>query len=678
MPLRARRYIAIAAGQEKQVTNWLGKFWPLRLALWIIAAVLCLAIWPVAISDVLPRERLHAVGQYFEERYSSFGNPILLTGGSAIEAWDWQTGKRWRLPVSWSAEKSIVDVVSDGRTSAVAELDPHRGIVLTDVMPPHEQEVYPLPKEWQDGPLAMTQRQGIWSTEDLEIETEIGQLVMIDPRVKFAVVARYEVDSMAVYVVELATGKIVDTKTKIDEAYTLGNGGLELTQFEQVTSPKPDVIVRSTRWKLSDTGQLVDPVEKPEGMQADGLSPIGIFGIYSVTSADGRYEAVKRSDDPMVIRERESGRVLQNIPVSDLFTTDISFSTDGKYLLAGNSFTDLRVFDLESQSLVVADRRIERRGWRSRILMTASAIPFLLALALALRTASFERMAWDFVLATLFLDSFAAAIALLNNAMPQGFGSFGAAMAIGTYWAFGPQPLWKRLFCGTAGIATLFGSLFAASGWVNEASLTNEQLTMVLTTFVFVATVCALGAWLMTLPLGWRIAREESTAGGSRFQFGISTMCLAITFAAITSAMVGRFTQEAAMVTDTPLWILAVASVTVLSLILVGVLAMWLLLWLWFRQHTRASLLLALSGVVTMFVLVSAALIAVRFAFETGGFALATASPVAYEIMYMLAPLVLQCAWFSFALWLARRHGYRWIKASKPILVIDDAVGAAA
>ena len=70
------------------MTSWLGKGWPLRVALWLWAPVLCLAIWPT-VWDVLPRVPFEPYPQNGYEWYSYFGNPVLL-GGQGIEAWDWK------------------------------------------------------------------------------------------------------------------------------------------------------------------------------------------------------------------------------------------------------------------------------------------------------------------------------------------------------------------------------------------------------------------------------------------------------------------------------------------------------------------------------------------------------------------------------------------------------------
>jgi MFS family permease len=633
------------------MTNWLGKYWPLRLVLWLLAAALCLLVWPVAVWDVLPRERLNLRSQGFQDGYPYIGEPVVLVG-RGVEAWDWKADKRWRIPVSAIDPYSLIDVVSEGRTRSLAEIDWERNIItVTDVMPPHAQRTYTLPEDWEGN----------------------GELVMIDSQEKFAVVTLYTGDGMDVHVVELATARIADTKAKMDQAFTLGNGDVELVVWEQVSTPTPDIVTKATRWKLSDTGELMASDVKPVTKQPDLTTAPG---TYTMMSSDGRYEISTNFDSPMVIKERASGRVLTGLSISDYDITDAAFSADGKYLLVGNSFTNFRVFDLENQTLVADDHRLERRWRRSVALTVISAIPLLLALALAFRTPSFERMAWDYLLASVFLDSCLAAVSLVSDSMVGEVGGMAAVMAIGIYWAFGPGRLWIRLLCGIAAIAVLVVFISGIDTWVNESEVTSQNLAQGITMIVFVATNCGVAGWLMTLPWGWRIARDESFGTSSRSQFGISTICLAITIAAVIFAMVRRMAEETAGFLDTQLEILAAASTITAVWFLLNMLSVWLLLWLWFRRHTRFSLILTISCVSVFVGLLLAALVVAQFAYAPGGLQISTLMPTVYEMSFSWTPLLIQLAWLSCALWLARRHGYQWVKPSKPVFVIEDAVGA--
>src|SRR5262245_26089648 len=91
------------------VKNWLRKMWPLRAALWLFAAALCLVIWPTIARETGSREWLTIHVPFLLNHHSAFGFPILSKlDAKTIEAWDWKTGKRWRFAPSIKSGSGFV------------------------------------------------------------------------------------------------------------------------------------------------------------------------------------------------------------------------------------------------------------------------------------------------------------------------------------------------------------------------------------------------------------------------------------------------------------------------------------------------------------------------------------------------------------------------------------------
>jgi hypothetical protein len=626
------------------VTRWLGKMRLLRVALGLWAAALCAAIWPALVGEALPRHPFQGFPDFGYEWYSAFGNPVFLEG-NGIEAWDWRTGERWRLPTFKYAYVSLNCVISEGHTRALTAMVPGEGILLIDVAPPHQTRICP------------------WSSTSGQVE-----LVTVDPQLKFAVLVLHQ-EETNVQVVELATGKVVDGRTRVERVYALGSGEIALLQASVDLSPNATSVAMPTCWKVAENGQLEQIATAPVIIEAEALAK-STSPEDTVVSPDGRYQAAQAYPSSMVVRDRVNGRVLDKLPVSDWQLGRIAFSADSKCLLAGGYYDSFQVYDLETEALVADDHRTEHRWRTSNILMAASVTPLILALLLAIRMPSFERMACDYVLATLFLDSLATAIALHDRMLPRGGAIYGAIMAIGVYWAIGPQALWKRLAYGTLGIAMLFCAQMNIVSWVVIVEVVGRDAPSTFLSDLSLATLCAVFAWLMTVPFGWRISGDESFHGAPRFQFGIGTICLVIAVAAVFLAMVGRLLEVSAL----PFLRGSVVEIALVSLIfvvavLVFMSIVWLMLWIWFRRSIPYSLLVGLT---------SAAWILVLAASVTKTLTTSWIRPQAHVTLTSWGALFVQFAWFGLALCFARQHGYRWVKASKPEPTPKDPAGAAA
>lgn len=612
------------------MTAWLGKMWPLRAALWLLAALLCLLFWPMLATEIAPRSWLPSYANWELDGHTEFANPFLSKiGDYTIEAWDWKSGKRWHFTPQPQVGNPFITVIKDGRAYAVVTSD-RFAVYVTDVTPPHVQRKYVLP-----------------SVEDYKV------LVAVDPDLKFAVALIGQKNRLVV--IDLAKQEQVSKESNAHEVFLVGNGELETINYGSRSSVTSPPVPKSTRWEIASDGRLVES-KTPPVVNKDLLEKLRVEPAH-LTSPDGRFDVTYVDRTRVDVRDRTTGQLLDKIRVPPNPTlNNVAFSTDSKHLLAGDDDAHFKIYNLETQSLVADDHRVERRWWASFGLTAASAAGCLLALFLSLRTPSFERAAWDYLLATLFWDSFATVMTTNYEWFPRGFTGLGTAAAIGIYWTFGAQSFWSRILCGAAALA------IAACSYLMVVTrspyhLAAEQ-SAVLASLVVTTAFCTLAAWLITLPGRWRVSPKEAIETSPRFQFGLSAVIFVVTMTGLILGMVRGSASQQFERADAGMMVMI--TIVLAAFFLLATAVVWVFLWLWFRQFDFLS-------VVLLFVIAAAAvtpaLLQVSSMPQPGGF---PASLVVQAFLFYAVPVVLTIAQLSFPLWLARRHGYRWVKANKP------------
>lgn len=639
------------------MTNWLGKFWLLRLALWLFAAALCLLVWPVATPEMYWRYWYVSQRQFQGDVHDGFGNPILrAVSDGAIEAWDWQTNRRWRVPLPLRSSLGCYTVFRDGRAHAAVTVDKENGVAVTEIAPPHTRRTRPLPSGF---------------------ELRLPQPVLLDESLSFVLLLKGRLTDRAndlnkLYVADLQTGRVVEDRSCAGEIYNVGNSEFEIVDLDYEDGTwqpgKEPVSVRSTRWKLTPKGELV----------ASDTPPMVDLEVYSkrfpplteFVSRDKRFEAtLPQRSGRVYVREAWNGRLLEKLripPVEGI--AYLSFSLDSKYFLVGGPSTSFHVFDLESQTLVANDHHVERRHWYVGVLTTIAAVGFLTAIGLSLRTHSFERAAWDYLLATVFFELLVTTLAFAGDWFSGGYTGMGTAFAIGLYLALAKQPLWTRVICGTLGVAVLLCTYF----WVvaNSPRLTHSSHSPLMNSLMLMPVASAAAALLVTKPFGWRIAQGQVAAVPGRVQWGIGNICLWMAIAAIFSASARQIVSEE----FDEGWIEVVLRVGTHFgvLLLAGLIVSALSLWLWFRRFDWFSLVIVIA--------IGLGIVAVGYQSLRDNEVIDLSKPDEINIteaarfaLFSVTPLVLGIARLSFPLWLARRHGYHWVKITRPIPATDGA-----
>jgi hypothetical protein len=627
------------------VKSWLGKYWLLRLILWLWAAVLCLVIWPVVSWEMFSSYWLFPLDRYELDYCPEFANPFLKSvGGRAIEAWDWETGRRWFVPAPTETSDGYLTVFRNGRAHSLVTVDSTNGLVVTQIAPPHAQRICPIPLSLEGG-----------RTLPLLLDEDLNYLLVVHHLPRNL--------GNDLHVFELATGDVVGSKPATENVYIAGTDEIEVVEPVRmdgtwVRGEPPIIDVRSKRWRLTSEGVLV----------ASKTPPVTDLKVYltrhppleKIFSPDRRYEAaLPNRSGSVYVREVASGKSLDRLEIPPIEGIRyMIFSLDSKHFLVSGPSTSSRVYDLESQTLIASDRHVERRQWYVGVMASISAVCFLLAMVLSLRASSFEQAAWDYLLATVFFETLVTSIGFNGNDwFPGQYTGLGTAIAVGIYWGVGKQTLWVRLVCGTLGITILIGTFVAIV--VRSPRLTSSSYLPLIHSLATTPVVCAIVASLITVPFGWRIAQNEVSTNLGRFQWGIGTICVWTVVVAIFSASARYVLSELSEDEDTSA--IEVLAGHFVPLFVVCFLVIALVMMLWFRPFDGAS------AIILIVVGLAVAVGVIQWLRNEMDDLPEPASlvDVAKFALFQLTPAALIVARLCFPLWLARRHGYRWVKVSK-------------
>lgn len=612
--------------------RWFGKYWQLRCLLLLLAAGTCFVGWPWVLSEGptirLPRRTSSA---HVHLSPSGICPLILQDREHGVYAWDWKTGHRW-LICKMPSSGLLCPICVEGRTEKVAfRLDgiPPTIVIANVASPGHR-------------------------TYALQNDLVQWDLITVTSSGEFAVILdhRTQDDRKSLQVIDLATKKIVHAKSVWgDIAVVAGGDELEITDVQ--VSPWVQA-----RWRIDERGQLV----------ATKREPIDIPQIYRPVlvsiSPDGRYEAGidinKRGRSPsdnLGVRERVS-RIPLESPPQFVGSNDFVFSADSKYLFLMDINSVAHVFDLQKNSIVATAQESARKRWLVWELFLSGKILGITSLVLALRHSSFEIASVFYILAVVFLDSSSIGMALWLKSNALFVASYACLVAIGAYWASQDRALWARLGLGFVAFAVLLPAIWMA-GLASAPSRGNRPSAYPHDAWFYAAMVvivaAAVPSGLASILTGWSLTRIPH-AVNRRFQFGISSLLVATLWTGFTLA-------------PNSLWARSESRQFMDSLALIGVLAYFfngilvsLLTWLWFRQWSRRSLtvLTVVGMAILLVVIVNLYLIAGRAPLDE------RLRRVAVGVMF----LAYQLAAFSFPMYLARRHGFHWTRASHPAAVL--------
>jgi hypothetical protein len=634
------------------MTNWLGKMWGLRLFLWLLAIGVSFGVWQWAAVEF---RHLHLFGRTQRNVDQLMGMgvcPALLRDNNgSLHAWDWRNGKRWRIPSV--PNRRVLPITRDGVTERILFLYSGDRIVSLNVQDPRKFERCFLPDDAMNSMPITCSRDG-----------------------KFVVVIAQDDDEFRVRVIEFATGKTTGSMdiaekvihtTKGDEFELYNTGVLK----NDADTPIKDDNVTGTRWRITDDGALAQ-----SDVPAASITPeIRASGGLRITSMDGRYTAEISGDDDFVTISAggaTTGTVAESLTGGKSFNA-ISFSNDGDYLFAEDYEGNFQVFDTKQNSLVADNHIVERRTRFARVLMGIEATLAAICLVLALRSSVFEYAALYYVLATTFADGAILAAQLGGEFMPFFF-NYVTFIAVGLFWAWNDQPLLRRLAWGAFALVALFGGQFMermSLSMIEGVSIRSSPLHETYRVAIqgtAIAALSALPGWLIYLVFGWYVAREDGAQSGRRFQFGLGSMFLATLVAAISFAQWRELSQELSS-EELPMPSLApAAALTALMFVMNGLVA-WLVAGVSFRKWTRRSVIVFTILFVILLVPMPVAAFTIP---RMDGRSLSWK-----ETLVVSGLLPFHIAALIFPLWLARRHGYRWVRANSKPATIEPAPAAA-
>jgi hypothetical protein len=380
-------------------------------------------------------------------------------------------------------------------------------------------------------------------------------------------------------------------------------------------------------------------------------------------SADGRYEAgidtTASGHSPATglrIQERPSGTVLHSLPQA-ADAKDFLFSADSKYLVFTDANSVDHVFDLEKNSIVASYDQNAAKQWMVWGIFLLGKILGVICLVLALRQTSFEITGFYYAVAVAFFDSASLGMTFWLKTNVPFMASYGCLIAIGAYWACRDRTFWTRLALGLAAFAIITPALWVAV-WANSFSVDGRPVYDAWAyVALFVSVTAAVPAYLLSTISGWSLTRTPAphpTASRS-LQFGISSMLVAMLWTSFTLAPIPLWTQSAAPNQFGARF----ALIGVVAYFVNGILVT-LLTWLWFRQWSRRSLIVltCVGLTITITVLVDLYL-------RANGEPVERLGRVSFGLVFML----FQLAAFSFPMYLARKHGFHWVKANRQPVV---------
>ncbi len=618
--------------------RWLGKYWPPRCLLLALAAALCLKVWPWALSEKAKTYFLRRSGTAHNHLSPSGICPLILRDElQVLHAWDWKTGRRWSIgevhPLGL-----IFPICVNGRTKKVAFRTPGREptIAVVNVEPPGAPQTYTLPRDLNH-----------WD------------LVMVTSSGKFAAIFDYR-PLKSLRILDLATRETTDIKTVYSPINVIGTSdeleilGTVTTQTENPAAIDPAIIdfLTPARWRIDDEGHLVPSEHKPIDVP-DNYRP----ALASI-SPDGQYYAgldlegpVYARSDKLCVREQASGKILDCPPVVAT-SRDFVFSGDGKYLFLTDANNVHHVFDVAKNSIVASDQhfiRTERLIWSLFALGVALGVTSLI---LALWEPTFEIAALYYVVAVAFLDSAFIGISLSQKKEMLFVASYACVVAIGAYWASRDRTLWMRLSFGFVGYTIILVAIWVPA-WNATAPGDPPRaypLGILAYAAFFVLLTSAIPASVASKVTGWCVSRTPAQVTTRRFQFGITGLLIATFLTAFILAPMSMWVD----VGSRGLVILRLAFVIVFVFFANGFVIM-LLTWLWLRQWSQRSGMISI-GLVILLAALAGFYLTVRGKLVEENFA-----RVAFGLLF----LTYQLAAFSFPMYLARRHGFHWVKASR-------------
>lgn len=623
------------------MSKYFGQMWGVRLALWLLAIGLSVGAWQWSAERHV---RLHfsARQRLGLDRVARLGVcPVLLSDqNEGLHAWDWRQDKRWRIP-NVPTDRAVLPIIANGVTDRILFVDKTYTLVSVNILNPATVERCALPEDvWQASPVGVS--------ADGRFVAIFGQ-----------VAANYQFR-----VIEFSTGKVTDSVDSPEELRTTNRGGefeihyLGFRKDEQrnlLLKPiDPATLTNCVRWKVTDEGLFA-----PSTLAATiSFAELDSGRNQNPRSLDGRYTVTMLSAERIEFQERDCETIFS---VDGTSNQSALFSNDDRYLFVEGAYGEHRVVDLESKGVIADDHFVERRSRFLNGLLAVDGALAILCLVLALRTDGFEVAGFYYVLAVAFADGASFAINANGLTVPL-FADYGASLAIGLFWVWGRQPFLVRLIWGLVAHVALFaGSLsmhlssIIDQGFAPDTYLADRLFGMAIE-LPFFSCTSAVAAWLVYQLLGWQVGDDDSRESGRRHQFGLGTLFLATLIAAVSFASWRQYAHLAASGSpelSLPPVINGAAWVG-WYFVFNGLFA-WLFAGLCFRSWSlRATLIV---GALVARILIAFPILFVAF--------LSPNAPEApweeYAIFASILPLLIATS--VFPLWLARRHGYRWVRA---------------
>jgi hypothetical protein len=624
-----------------KMSTFLGKYWLIRLLLWVVAAALCFVVWPKL-----------ALWPTYSLLHHVSSEPVVLyyDQDRNLMAWDYEANKHWS--VAGLAARPRLSFCRAG-DNAIALMESSERIQVIDVAPPHHVREYAL-----SGGESFT------------------HLYLVTADKRFAVLREASPQNSTFLVVfDLTTGQSVDKAPKLGTLFEVQVTGSD--EFQESTFHSPPRA--SGRWRLSDQGTLI---EVPLPRLYERLEN-------TLASKDKRWQDAVASIDDLFILGWESRRIEVFDPA--LNSVVATFQTTGSVRICfftrhdGNVVAQAGTGDITVWNAQNGDKVAELARWPSiarvlQVIAICGLIGLIATLAVAWRAETPRLCFYDFALALTFWLIFRSA----GRFRPAGEIDE-ATLAVnllgtvaGVYLGLGPWSFWQRLRHGVLLVLPIAIVLTAkvASEKVYDANVYFHPIEIARQCTI--PMIAAISACLATAPLNWfgyHVSNTMNPSDPIRLRFGLDSSfawltVIAICFGFFQLHLTAWQWRDQAMrfdaktVSEKAEFAFEFFYMSTLGAATCGIVLAWLGLWQWTRRRAVAF------GAFGVLVGLAMVLLFGQQLFwqvpKTYGYLVAIADVVAIFLLPVVTVLV--------PIIIARRAGYRWVEAT-PASIATPLVG---
>lgn len=605
--------------------------------------VLVAGAWPWGATTFQRRQGCFSQYERAWPGYDCRNAPLIYRSSNGqFWAWNWSTGKRWRVPQPQGPWTGFVQVNGTPRGDLLVFIDKSRVVSMVDIARGRKGGEFQLPPELEGARL-------------VAVTPTLGKLAFTagaDPLIRMVIV-------------ELRL-PVNDSWPHGDAVATVRGEHHRFTDHERIarwiqrTVDLEGEAWARTDWRLFDSGGTPSRRRWLASGRAERYEPLryrwtdppqGRFAeaLRTAVSSDRLSTTYGGSHELRIVDERQR-------PVSQCRTTGkvahAAFTGDGKYLVTEDHLSNFQVFETATGKLVAENSQTKQLWW---FCFWTSGLAWLAAAIAATSAIRSNGAFWSVVDATLAGTLVAVGMMCVNrDAVSHAL--YGFALGVGILVNAYEGEAGNRLAAAAGATAFAWGVAMMPVGAMflaDDYSLLDRLPPAAISTFAYML-LYFLAGWVVTMLaaiLGWRLSRDES-AWAAMFQFEIQTLMWYIAWIAAGLAVLREFSPERTFggreLSDVRV---AIGAATGLAIFLAVA---------WFRGTTWwLRLIVALSTLLVACAFLGAEYkwrpMALTMLWSLNGAFINSHGP---EPAYPAIPVAATCV----PMFVARMRGYRWIR----------------